>query len=113
MYLIINGNKHKCTRRIYEKDAVKYHGVSPAVEMDSFSGKIQMFRDDGFLLSEDTVEHYQRKTMTGTLLVLTNKPVPAPEDPTQKPEHRLSLLEAENKALREQMAEIMELVKGK
>lgn len=109
MYLIINGNQHKCTRRIHEKDTVKFLGVSPAVELDNLSGTVQMFRDDGFLLSEDRVEKYQRKTMTGTLLVMTNKPVPVPEDPTKKPEYRLSMLEAENAELKEHLAETDEV----
>ena len=109
MYLIINGNKHTVSRRIYSKDTIKFMTVSPAVDLETLTGSIQMFRDDGFRLSEDAVENYQRKTMTGTLLVLTNKPEPVPEDPTIKPEYRLSMLEAENKTIAEHLAETDEI----
>lgn len=93
MYLVINGNRHTCSKRIVSKQEIRFLTVSPAVDLDKLSGKIQMFRDDGFLLSEDIVDKYERKTMTGTLLIMTNKPVPIPEDYTKKPEYRLSALE--------------------
>lgn len=71
MYLLINGNRHTCTRRIVTADTIKYLSVSPAPE--EIAGKIQMFRDDGFLLSEDDVSSYARTKYAGTLLTLTNK----------------------------------------
>lgn len=109
MYLIINGNKHTCSKRIVSKQEIRYLTVSPAVDLDKLSGTIQMYRDDGFMLSEDSVDKYERKTMTGTLLIMTNKPVPVPEDPTKKPEYRLSVLETENKELAEHLAETDEV----
>lgn len=71
MYLIINGNRHTCTRRIVTEDTIKYLSVTPAPE--EITGKIQMFRDDGFLMAEDNADDYERKYTSGTLLTLTNK----------------------------------------
>lgn len=109
MYLIINGNKHTVSRRIHDRDTIKFMTVDPAVDLETLTGKIQMYRDDGFLMSEDAVENYQRKTMTGTLLVLTNKPVPTPVDQTKTPEYRLSVLERENETINEHLAEADEI----
>lgn len=66
-------------------DTIKYLSVSPnPVEV---TGKIQMYRDDGFLLSEDNADEYARQTYAGTILTLTNKPVPVPVIPPP-PSHR-------------------------
>lgn len=84
MYLIINGNKHSVSKRIVTNDTIKYLTVEPKPE--DISGTIIMYRDDGFLMSTDNADKFERKTYNGTLLVLTNKPepvpVPAPE-PTE------------------------------
>lgn len=72
MYLIINGNKHTVSKRIVADDTIKYLTVNPAVE--TVSGIISMYRDDGFLMSEDNADNFERQTYTGTLLILTNKP---------------------------------------
>lgn len=71
MYLLINGNRHTCSRRIVTADTIKYLSVSPAPE--EIAGKIEMYRDDGFLLAEDNSDGYERRYMSGTLLTLTNK----------------------------------------
>jgi hypothetical protein len=42
-----------------------------------------MYRDDGFLMSKDDADSFERQTYTGTLLVMTNKPEPVP---TPRPE---------------------------
>lgn len=101
MYLIIDGVKYAVSRRLRTSDTVKFLSVSPKVE--DISGTIQMFRDDGFLMSEDNVADYQRISMVGSLLTLTNAPVPVPapaveEDTTilelaADHEYRLSLIE--------------------
>lgn len=83
MYLIINGNKHTVSKRICETDTIKYLSVKPNVE--NISGIIQMYRDDGFLMSEDNVDTYERKSHIGTLLTVTNKPVPVPVEPSYEP----------------------------
>lgn len=109
MYLIINGNKHTCSKRIVSKnrDTIQYLTVSPAVE--DISGTAKLFRDDDFLLAEDNLDNFQRKSMTGTLLKVTNKPVAQPVDPKTKPEYRISMLEEENKAIAEHLAETDEI----
>ena len=107
MYLIINGTRHTVSRRICQGHTIKYLTVSPKVE--DISGTAKLFRDDGFLLAEDNLDSFERKSMTGTLLVVTNKPVPQPIDQRTTPEYRLSVLEAENKEMAEHLAETDEI----
>ena len=105
MYLIINDVKYTCSRRDASKNEIKYMTVSPAVDLDTLSGTVQMYTDDGFLLSEDSVDKFERKTMSGNLFVMTNKPAPKPADYTKQPEYRIYMLEIENKRLHERLAE--------
>ena len=70
MFLSINGKIHSVSKRIVKGKTIKYLSVSPVPE--KISGKIQMFRDDGFLLSEDNADDYTRKSYTGTLLQISN-----------------------------------------
>ena len=83
MYLKIGETQYPCTRRIVTGDTVKYLSVSP--NPGEVTGKIQMYRDDGFLLSEDNADEYARQTYAGTIFTLTNKPEPVPV-PTPAPE---------------------------
>lgn len=78
MYLKINGVNHSVSKRIVKGQTIRYLSVTPAV--GEISGTIQMFRDDGFLMSEDNADDYARKSYTGTVLTLTNEPEP-PEPP--------------------------------
>lgn len=78
MYLLINNNQYTVTRRIKSADTLKYLGVTP--DPGEVSGTIEMHRDDGFLLSEDSAD-YARQSYTGTLLTLTNLPEPTPPEP--------------------------------
>ena len=77
MYLMINGNKHTVSRRIVKSDEIQYLTVTPAPE--EVSGVIQMYENNGFLISEDNADNFERWTYSGTLLVMTNKPEPVPE----------------------------------
>ena len=79
MYLKIGETQYPCTRRIVTGDTIKYLSVTP--NPGEVTGKIQMYRDDGFLLSEDNADEYARQTYAGTILTLTNKPVPVPVIP--------------------------------
>ena len=79
MYLIINNARYTVSRRYKTADTVKYLTVTPAP--DAVTGTVQMFRDDGELMSEDNADDYARKEYTGTLLVLTNVPEPQPQPP--------------------------------
>lgn len=76
MYLLINNKKYKVGKRIVETDSIIY--LSVPSKPTEISGKIQMCRDDGFVLSEDESDAYARKEYSGTRLVLTNKPKVAP-----------------------------------
>ncbi len=93
MYLLINGNKHTVSRRIVEGDTIKYLTVTP--EPEDISGTIQMFRDDGFLMSEDNADNFERRFIVGTLLTMTNKPEPVPvpmPDPEPSADELLDIL---------------------
>lgn len=92
MYLLINGSRHTCSRRIVTADTIKYLSVTPAPE--EIAGKIQMFRDDGFLMCEDDVSGYARTKYAGTLLTLTNAPEPVPSVPQPTLESRVAAIES-------------------
>lgn len=85
MYLTINGVRHTVTRRIVSSDTIKYLGVTP--EPETISGTISMYRNDGFLMSEDSTDGFSRKLYSGSLLQLTNVPEPdtAPYAPIPEP----------------------------
>ena len=83
MYLLINNEQYPVTKRIVSKDTVKYLSVSP--DPRPVSGPVQMYRDDGFLLSEDDSDGYTRQTYAGTILTLTNKPEPTPVETVHVP----------------------------
>jgi hypothetical protein len=91
MFLSINGKIHSVTKRIVKGKTIKYLSVTPAVE--EIAGKIQMFRDDGFLLSEDNADDYARKSYVGTLLQISNDPEPVPVTPQPTVEQRVAALE--------------------
>lgn len=80
MYLMINGNKHTVSRRITNQDEIRYLTVTP--EPETVSGKIQMYENNGFLISEDNADDFLRSVYSGTLLILTNVPVPVPVEPS-------------------------------
>jgi hypothetical protein len=91
MFLSINGKIHSVSKRIVKGKTIKYLSVTPAVE--EIAGKIRMFRDDGFLLSEDNADDYARKTYVGTLLQISNDPEPVPVTPQPTVEQRVTALE--------------------
>ena len=91
MYLIMNGKKHSVSRREKQKDQVSFYTVKPMpVEV---SGIIEMYRDDGFLMSRDTVADYERQTKSGTVLTLTNRAEPVPTVPKPTLESRVAAIE--------------------
>lgn len=77
MYLIINDNQYTVSKRIVTDDTIKYLTVTP--EPNNISGIAKMYTDEGFLLSEDNLDNFERKTYTGTLLTVTNKPEYIPQ----------------------------------
>lgn len=91
MYLIINGKKHSVSRREKQKDQVSFYTVKPMpVEV---SGIIEMYRDDGFLMSCDIVEDYERTKTSGTILTLTNRAEPVPTVVSPTLESRVAAIE--------------------
>lgn len=85
MYLLINDKKYALTARKVYLTHINYYSIDPIPEDPSvISGVISMYRDDGFLLSEDNADNYERKYLSGAMLVLTNEPEPEP-DPEPEP----------------------------
>ena len=84
MYLMINGNRHSVSRRIAKGDTIKFLTVEPKPE--TITGNIQMYENNGFLISEDNADNFLRSTYSGTLLVLTNVPEPKPVNHVVDPE---------------------------
>ena len=77
MYLKIGENQYSCTKRIKSNaGTLKFLGVSPAP--GEVSGTIQMYRNDGFLMSEDDTSQYIRQKYAGTLLAFFSYPEPEP-----------------------------------
>ena len=92
MFLMINSKtRHSVSKRIVKGKTIKYLSVTPAV--GEIVGKIQMFRDDGFLLSEDNADDYTRRSYVGTLLQISNDPEPVPVTPQPTVEQRVTALE--------------------
>lgn len=89
MYLLINEQRHTCTRRKTGAASVEFFSVTPAPE--EISGKIQLFDDGGFLMSVDDADGYERKFMTGAILTLTNEPEQEPETDPEEPEEELTV----------------------
>lgn len=77
MYLMINGVKHSVTDRIVRGNTIKYTAVFPAPA--EISGNIEMYRDDGFLLSSDNADEYRRKEVVGALVTISKTPAPTPQ----------------------------------
>jgi hypothetical protein len=71
MYILINGSKHSVTRRLVTEDTIQFLNVNPKVT--AVVGAIELYRDDGFLLSVDRTEDYNRVIRVGNLITLTNK----------------------------------------
>lgn len=76
MYLLINNEHYPVKRRTVTADSVIYSGVT--IVPEDISGNIQMYSNEDFLFSEDTVSDYLRYTYEGTTLTLTNLPEPEP-----------------------------------
>jgi len=110
MYLIINNKKYSVSKRVKTKDSVKFFTVTP--EPVNVIDKIEMYRDDGFLLSTDCVTDYKRVSCTGTLLVLTNETEKKKQARpiTEILRNRVNALEMENQTLRQQLADADEAI---
>ena len=95
MYLLINNTQYPVARRRVTSQSVVYSEVN--TEPENLSGVIQMYSNEGFLLSEDNVSDYLRHTyqaptygdggeiLSYGILTLTNLPEP---EPVPEPEPR-------------------------
>ena len=82
---MIQEEKYTLTSRKVYSTHIKYYALSPVPsDPTNITGIISMYRDDGFLLSEDNADNYERKYLSGAMLVLTNEPEPEP-DPEPEP----------------------------
>lgn len=84
MYLVINNQRYSVSKRVVESDTIRYYTVSPKPE--NVTGNIEMFTNEGVLMSTDNADGFARKLYSGTLFTITNKPEPIPPQP--KPDTR-------------------------
>lgn len=83
---MIHNQKYALTSRKVFSTNIKYYSLNPIPsDPNNITGIISMYRDDGFLLSEDNADNYLRKYISGSVLTITNEPEPDPE-PEPKPE---------------------------
>ena len=76
MYLLINGSRYTVSRRIKRDDTLKFLDVTP--DPGEVDGIILMYRNDGFLLSQDNTADYTRQEYSNDVYTLTNQPEPEP-----------------------------------
>lgn len=76
MYLLINGSQYTVSRRIKRDDTLKFLDVT--TDPGEVNGVISMYRDDGFLLSQDNTADYTRQEYSNHVYILTNQPKPEP-----------------------------------
>ena len=85
MYLTINGDSFENVSRRVMRDAreVCYRGQSLSALTQTPSGVIALYRNDGFLLTEENTGTYERVLLLPGMLVLTDRaeaPEPTDED---------------------------------
>lgn len=82
MYISINDVLYPGAKRGKGAQSVSF--MAPGIpEGLTAEGVIVTYRDDGFLLCEDTVSDYARQEARAGLLRLTNEPEPEPAEPTE------------------------------
>lgn len=87
MYIMIQEKKYTLTSRKVFSTSIKYYSLNPIPsDPNNITGIISMYRDDGFLLSEDNANDYLRKYISGSVLTLTNEPEPPDPGPEPDPE---------------------------
>lgn len=85
MKIIINGVTYPRAKRGKGAQSVSYlaEGLPEGL---TAAGTVATYRDDGFLLCEDTVSDYARQESKAGLLRLTNVPEPEPVEATEEAE---------------------------
>lgn len=84
---MIQEKKYTLTSRKVFSTSINYYSLNPIPsDPNNITGIISMYRDDGFLLSEDNANDYLRKYISGSVLTLTNEPEPPDPGPEPDPE---------------------------
>lgn len=79
MYLTIQNERYTVRRRTVKEDSITYYGIDrePVI-----GGIIEMYADNGFLLSSDNSDLFKRTVYNKGVILLTNDPEPVPHIPT-------------------------------
>ena len=72
MYLKIGNETYSVSRRMFNGETLTFLSVLP--DPGEVVGDVLMYRDDGFLLSQDSAESYARQEYNGDVLKFTNRP---------------------------------------
>ena len=102
MYITLNNTTYADIRYSYNPSEVVYTGDS-LTGIESVSGTIGVYSNDGFLLREDTVSDYARQVIRDGMITLTNRPEGYVPPPTI--EQRVGELEQTNSISFRTMAE--------
>lgn len=102
MYIIINNINYANVKRWADTSEVVYTGDS-LVNIESVSGTIGVYANDGFLLREDNPSDYLRQIIRNGMITLTNHPEGWTPPPTI--EQRVGELEQTNSISFRTMAE--------
>lgn len=103
MYIKVNNLQYPCRERRVENGTISFLGVTGLTM--PISGTVQLCRNDGFILSEDNTEDYQRHVLQGTRLTLTNEPEQPPQPYVPTTEQRLSAVEYQLNGMEQAIAE--------
>ena len=85
MYITINGTEYANVSCYFNPMEIVYTGDSLR-DVESISGIIGVYANNGFLLREDNVADYERQIIRDGEITLTNLPEPEPEPPEPEPE---------------------------
>lgn len=78
MYIIVNDKTYTSVTAWIQPDEVVYSGAS-LVNVDTVSGTVSLYANNGFLMREDNASDYERQIIEDGSITLTNKPEPQPE----------------------------------
>lgn len=85
MYITVNEQRYSdINRQILAGELVYTGGALTGIE--SVSGIIRTYVNNGFLLAEDNVSDYARQIIQEGKITLTNRPEPGPEPDPPEPE---------------------------
>lgn len=90
MYLETNGAKYPNVRRYADGESISYTGAS-LVDVAEL-GTVNVYRDDGFLLTTDDTTQYPFKTITNGYILLRKS---EPQEPQISDDEALSIITGE------------------